>query len=306
MGIGGLVLLDKPSGISSFNCLTIVKKCLNTTRVGHVGTLDPSASGLLGVLTNKCTKLSMLFNDLNKTYLAVIRFGKETSTGDIEGKIIAEAPIPSLDIIKSVSKSFIGSIKQVPPVYSAIKINGHRAYTLARKGKSFHIPERKVTIYDFKINKWSSPDLYIELTCSSGTYVRSFARDLGLASESRAYLHSLKRISIGPFSIEQAVKPHLFQESDIQIPEEFIKKLNNVKCINVSEAVCQKISLGQKIQPEFFNLKGRNRIGCVGVFSKNNLLLAILRRKSGEKLKESECNYSNSDSEWNYMCVLRN
>ena len=248
----------------------------------------------------------MLFNDLNKTYFAVIRFGQETTTCDLEGEIITEAPVPVFDKIKSISESFIGTIKQVPPAYSAVKINGQRAYSLARKGEIIDIPERTVIIHDLKIKRWVSPDLFVEVTCSSGTYIRSLARDLALASGSRAYVHSLKRISIGPFSLSQAVNPQLFQDDNIQPAEDFIKSFNNVACINVSKEVCKKVSFGQQIQPEILDLEMKPKTGYVGLFSINDLLIAVLKRKDVDKIKESECNNYNPDSVWNYMCVLRN
>ena len=154
----------------------------------------------------------MLFNDLNKTYLAVIRFGRETTTGDFEGKIIAEAPVPVFNKIKSVSKSFIGNIKQVPPVYSAIKINGQRAYVLARKGEIIDMPERIVTIYDLKIKKWASPDLCVEVKCSSGTYIRSLAHDFGKALNNGGHLSALRRTKIGDFDVTDAISIEEFEK----------------------------------------------------------------------------------------------
>ncbi len=149
----GLILLNKPSGITSFRVLNIIKKKLNSGKVGHTGTLDKFAEGLMLVLTGKMTKLAPFFSNMDKEYLGVYKFGEETSTLDPEGEITATAAVPGIGIIEKNLDNFIGNILQRPPEFSAIHINGKRAYKIAVSGQKPVIPERPVTIYDYRIKE---------------------------------------------------------------------------------------------------------------------------------------------------------
>jgi tRNA pseudouridine55 synthase len=202
-----LLLLYKPSGVTSFASLKPVKRTISK-KVGHAGTLDKFAEGLMIVLTGTFTKLNPLFSNLDKRYIATILFGKETSTLDPEGEVVATAEVPSIDEISAVLESqFLGTIDQAPPQYSAVHIDGKRAYKMARAGEEVEMPTRKVTIHALKIISWSAPVLQLEVHCSKGTYIRSLARDIAIACGSRGHLTALERTAIGPYFVKEAIDP---------------------------------------------------------------------------------------------------
>lgn len=202
-----LLLVYKPSGVTSFASLKPVKRIISR-KVGHAGTLDKFAEGLMIVLTGTFTKLNPLLSNMDKQYVATVKFGEETTTLDPEGEVVATADVPTLEQILAILESqFLGSISQVPPQYSAIHVDGKRAYKLARAGQEIEMPTRKVIIYSLNIISWEAPNLTLAIHCSKGTYIRSLARDIALACGSRAYLTALKRIAIGPYTIGEAVNP---------------------------------------------------------------------------------------------------
>ncbi|MCD6397917.1 MAG: tRNA pseudouridine(55) synthase TruB, partial [Spirochaetaceae bacterium] len=203
----GLVLLNKPKGITSFRVLGSLKKRINSGKVGHTGTLDKFAEGLMLVLTGKMTKLAPFFTNMDKEYRAVYKFGEETDTLDPEGKTIFTSALPSLEEITNQIKNFKGNIMQVPPDFSAIHINGERAYKLAVKGKKPVLKERPVSVYNYEVENWEPPYLHVKVNCSKGTYIRSLARDLGRSTSSRAYVCELQRTKVGVWNIENSVLP---------------------------------------------------------------------------------------------------
>ena len=198
----GLILLNKPSGITSFDALRDIKKILGTGKAGHTGTLDKFACGLLIVLTGRALKLSKWFTHLDKKYTGKIHFGKETDTLDPEGKIIKETALPSREKVEEILPRFTGSIMQAPPSFSAIHINGKRASDLARTGKTPEMKERGVTIYKLELLSWQPPYADIFVHCSSGTYIRSLARDIAAAAGSNGYLCELTRTQAGNFCLK--------------------------------------------------------------------------------------------------------
>jgi len=199
-----IVLLNKKTDVTSFQCLSPLKRSI-CKKAGHAGTLDKFANGLIISFTGKYTKLNNIFMGLNKVYEATVCFGLGTDTLDPEGKIISKGRIPNLYEIEETLKEFHGTIDQVPPIYSALHVNGQRAYSMAREGKEFEIDSRKVSIYDYKILSYSKPLLKIQIKVSKGFYVRSFARDLANALSTSAYLVDLKRTSIGNFTLDEAI-----------------------------------------------------------------------------------------------------
>jgi len=198
----GIILVNKPKGISSFDVIRKLKKILKTKKIGHTGTLDPLATGLMLICVGKATKLASDLEAKNKVYLADFEIGYATDTYDIEGKRIAENLIDvSKDNLELSLKKFIGDIKQVPPMYSAIKIDGNKLYHLARKGIEIERPERDVTIeyinlLDFKDNKAK-----IETKVSKGCYIRSLIYDIGLDLGTYATMTELQRINVGEYSL---------------------------------------------------------------------------------------------------------
>ena len=205
-----IILIDKPAGISSFGVVAKIRKQLtekfgHKVKVGHTGTLDPFATGLLILLSGKMTKKSNEFLKLDKVYEATLKLGYTSSTGDPEGEITEVVfSKPSLEKTTSVINSFVGTITQTPPKFSAIKINGERAYKLARKGKDFKIPSREVEIYSIDILDYHYPKLKIRCHVSSGTYIRTLAEDIGKKLGTGAYLTSLRRLKIGSYDVKNA------------------------------------------------------------------------------------------------------
>ena len=206
-----IILIDKPAGISSFGVVARVRRYLTNlaghrVKVGHCGTLDPFATGLLILVTGKNTRRASEFSGLDKVYRAVIRLGATSTTGDPEGEITDcdVAHMPNRDEVVVALQQFIGRITQTPPMYSAIKINGRRAYQLARAGQVVDMPSRQVTIYDIRLISYNYPDLTIEAKVSSGTYIRSLAIDIGNALHTGAYVTELRRLSVGEFTVDEA------------------------------------------------------------------------------------------------------
>lgn len=206
-----IILVDKPAGISSFGAVAKVRAKLKAkfghkVKVGHTGTLDPFATGLLILLSGKMTKKSSEFLKLDKVYEARLKLGYTSTTGDPEGKI-EKYNDKTIDIhqIQIIIKQFIGKITQTPPKYSAIKINGERAYKLARQGKDFEIPSRQVEIYSIEILDYHYPELRIRVHCSSGTYIRTLAEDIGKKLGTGAHLTALRRTKIGTYDVKDAI-----------------------------------------------------------------------------------------------------
>lgn len=207
-----IYLIDKPVGWTSFDVVAkirseIYKKTDQKIKVGHTGTLDPFATGLLIVLVGDATKQQSEFMKFDKEYKATIKVGFCSTTGDPEGQLtVVNKTKPKLDEIKRTLKIFTGEIEQIPPKYSAIKISGKRAYELARTGKEFKLKARKVTIHKIEVLKYDYPYLKVKISCSSGTYVRTLAEDIGKNLKTGAYLTELRRTKIGNFDIEDAIK----------------------------------------------------------------------------------------------------
>ena len=210
MATDGIVLLAKKIGLTSFTALTDVKKALETTKVGHTGTLDSFAQGLLVVCTGRLTKLSAYITDFDKEYSAVIKFGEETDTLEYTGNVVKTAPLPSQDQLIKGLEHFTGTYDQIPPVFSSIHVDGKRASELVRKGKEAQVPSRKVTIHKAQLKQVQKTQdgkiLYalIDFSVSKGTYIRSLARDLAQHCGSAAHLVGLYRTRVGTFTIEDA------------------------------------------------------------------------------------------------------
>lgn len=211
--IQDIILIDKPAELSSFGVVARVRRRLSMeagkkVKVGHTGTLDPFATGLLILLANKSTKLSNQFLKLDKWYEATICLGKTSTTGDPEGEIIEQntEKVPTLEEVKAVVNQFVGQITQTVPAYSAVKINGQRAYQLARRGEAVSMPTRQIEIYAIEILSYNYPELVIRTHVSSGTYIRTLGEDIGKALGVGAYLTALRRTQVGDYQIENAAK----------------------------------------------------------------------------------------------------
>jgi len=206
-----LLLVDKPKGITSHDVIDRLRKITGIRKIGHAGTLDPNATGLLivGIGRESTKKLGDLTKRTQKVYIADIFLGETRDTDDIEGKITSKNKNNkefSVKEVNDVVKKFVGDIEQTPPMYSAIKVKGKKLYELARKGKKIEIEPRKVTIHSIKVLKYKYPDLKIKCKVSSGTYIRALTRDIGKELGCGAYLKGLRRTKIGEYSIKKAVE----------------------------------------------------------------------------------------------------
>ena len=206
-----ILLVDKPAGMSSFGVVARIRRKLREeqgkkVKVGHTGTLDPFATGLLIILAGKATKKSDEFLKKDKEYEATVYLGKTSTTGDIEGEISnTSEKVPTIEEIKKACEKFTGEIEQVVPAFSAVKINGERAYKLARKGEKVEMPKRKVTIFSLEIIDYKYPELKIRTHVSSGTYIRTLGEDIGKELGTGAYLTALRRTKIADFNVKDAV-----------------------------------------------------------------------------------------------------
>lgn len=203
----GILNVNKPAGPTSFDLIRTVRKGSGQRKAGHAGTLDPAASGVLLVLLGQAVRVSEYLMDLPKTYRATMRLGIATDTDDAEGRVtrVADtAGISQQEVLRALA-AFVGEIEQTPPAFSAVKVDGQRAYRLARKGAAVAPRPRRVRVYRAELLRFEPPDAEIEVECGKGTYIRSLARDLGEALGCGAHLASLVRTRIGPFAIEAAV-----------------------------------------------------------------------------------------------------
>lgn len=204
--VEGILYVDKPMGPSSHDVIRTIRRLAGIRRVGHTGTLDPLATGLLIVCLGRATRLAEYLMGQDKQYVATIRLGQETDTYDAEGSVVTEKPVDiSSSQLDSALDHFSGEIEQIPPMFSAIKVAGQPLYARARQGQTIERPSRLISIYELKLIKWSSPDLEIQVHCSSGTYIRAIAHDLGQMLGCGGFLTSLRRISIGDHLVEESM-----------------------------------------------------------------------------------------------------
>ena len=204
----GFLCIDKPLGITSHDVVAAVRKISRIKRIGHAGTLDPGASGVLVLAMGPTTRLiEYVQDDTQKTYIATISLGSATDSDDADGAVIAMLPVPALTatVLTTVISSFIGDIQQVPPKVSALHVDGQRMYDLARKGIAPELPARSVHIFSITLHAWNATSITLEVTCGKGTYIRSLARDIGVALGTVAHLAALRRTAVGSFIIQESV-----------------------------------------------------------------------------------------------------
>ena len=254
----GILITNKPKGITSFGMCSKIRKEYNEKKVGHIGTLDPEASGVLPILIGKATKLSDLLMEHDKEYIVEIKLGIKTETGDSEGKVLEETEV-SNDInqeqIENVLKSFLGSRKQVPPMYSALKVNGQKLYELARQGKTIERKPRDIYIDSIELINFNKEENIIKykVNCSKGTYMRVLSEDIALKLGTIGYMLSLVRTRVGAYKLEHEGK---FIE---------LENILDLKKIVLSNDLLKKILNGQKIKTE-------NKDGLVKIYSNNKFI----------------------------------
>jgi tRNA pseudouridine55 synthase len=207
-GQTGLLLIDKPSGITSHDAIDLVRRALRTRKVGHAGTLDPLATGLLLVGVGRATRLLRFLADLVKEYEGTGHLGVRTTTLDAGGEVVERSPVGVSEAdLRAVLAEFVGELQQVPPAYSAIKVKGERLYRAARRGEAVVVPPRTVRVFAFELMRFDPPRFDARVRCSSGTYVRSLVSDVGERLGCGAHLAALRRTAIGPFLVTSARAP---------------------------------------------------------------------------------------------------
>ncbi len=256
--VNGILLLDKSVGMSSNAALQEVKKLFFAKKAGHTGSLDPLASGLLPLCLGEATKLSSFLLDSDKVYEGVCQLGRKTSTGDAEGEVIEERPVPKFDeaSIKKVLSQFLGDIEQIPPMHSAIKQNGQPLYKLAHQGIVVEREPRPVHIYELDYLSHDTLSFRFRLRCSKGTYVRTLVEDMGEVMGCGAHLTDLRRTQVGPFDIEQAVTSEVIAHVAADGGHEELDKLmipmhqalENWPAVRLSENSTYYVRQGQPVQ----------------------------------------------------------
>ena len=204
----GLILINKQKGFTSHDVVNVIRKKLNTKKVGHTGTLDPNATGVLPILVGKATKISKYLMEHDKTYIATIKLGEKTDTGDSEGQVIEEKSIPAdlkKEDINNALQNFFGKQKQVPPMYSAIKINGKKLYEYAREGKEVKLEAREIEIYKIELLEYQNNKIKFEVECSKGTYIRTLCENIAKKLGTVGYMEELQRTKVNNFKIEDSI-----------------------------------------------------------------------------------------------------
>ncbi len=249
----GIILINKNPGFTSSDTVRMAARRLKAGKAGHTGTLDRFASGLLVCVTGSYTRLANYLTDQDKEYEAVIEFGKETSTLDPEGEVVSEGSVPDLPVIESVLPAFRGEILQRPPAYSAVHIDGKRAYKRAAAGEEMVMPERSICIDSFDILDWNAPYLTARIACSKGTYIRSLARDLAVAAGSRASLSELRRTRVGTSLVENAVNPkELNGDTPLDTNRESMERILGLKGVTVLQDFARDFLNGKTIESSMF------------------------------------------------------
>ncbi|MCV6598916.1 MAG: tRNA pseudouridine(55) synthase TruB [Alphaproteobacteria bacterium] len=282
--INGFLVIYKPLGITSNQALGILKRAIGKQKIGHLGTLDPLAEGVLPVALGEATKAIPYLTNNKKTYEIKIKWGEQTSTDDTEGEVIKTSDNrPKLQELKEAINTYQGKIKQTPPNFSACKINGQRAYDLARQGKEVKIRAKDVEIFSIEILDHNEEESSIRVFCSKGTYMRSLARDLGVDLNCYGHCTSIKRTQSGDFNLEQSIMPEDFTNANkkvisisealkdlytLELNNEEAKKIKNGLCITKLEKI-QNIALAinNKTPIAFVKEVGDEKIRAVKVFN---------------------------------------
>jgi tRNA pseudouridine55 synthase len=213
--VSGVLVVDKPIGLTSHDVVQIIRRGTGIRRAGHTGTLDPRASGVLVVLVGPAVRLSEYVSASDKRYQATVRLGSSTDTYDAEGIVTNTAPVVDIseEHFDEILQTFVGEMEQVPPPYSAVKVKGRKAYEMARQGEEVDLAPRIINVYSLEMLEWAPPEAVIDVYCSSGTYVRSLANDLGKALGTGAHLVGLRRTKSGRFTLRDATPLRRLQEA---------------------------------------------------------------------------------------------
>jgi len=285
----GFFNVNKPAGCTSRDVVTRVQRALRC-KIGHAGTLDPLATGVLVLAVGKATRLIQYVQGLKKSYQATFQLGRSSDTEDVEGNVEVElnARAPSASELNATIKEFSGEIEQVPPRYSALKVNGKRAYDLARRGASFDLASRPVTIYDLAVSRFQYPELDLYITCSSGTYVRSLGRDIAIACGTQAVMSQLVRTAIGDYRLSDSVDPEqINSETAAHFLQSPLLALDHLPRVQLDDENVSKLQMGQCISAQDCQDAAE-----VLALDSNGELIGIVRPRDGNQLQPVR-NFSN-------------
>ncbi len=276
----GVLIINKPKDFSSHDVVNVLRKELNTKKVGHTGTLDPKATGVLPILIGNATKISKYLVEHDKTYSVVMELGTRTDTLDSEGKILETRKVETLDEekIKEVLSSFLGKQKQIPPMYSAIKINGKKAYEYARNGQVVEITPREIEIYEMKFKKYFDNQISFIVKCSKGTYIRTLCQDIAERLGTIAYMKELQRTDVDIFNIKDAIsiddiknKKKDVKEAIISIEEVFSKNGKIVLADEKLQYFLNGVKLTFDMQDGIYRVYQKNKFIGLGILEKKLL-----------------------------------
>lgn len=272
----GVLIINKPKGYTSHDIVNIVKKELNITKVGHAGTLDPNATGVLPVLIGNATKISKYLIEHDKVYIAELKLGEKSSTGDLEGEIIEKKSVPKLneDQIKDTLKLFLGKQQQIPPMYSSIKINGKKAYEYARKGLKVEMEPREIEIMNISLIKFQDNIITFKVKCSKGTYIRVLCEDIAKSLGTVGLMKELCRIKVNEFDIKNSVTLDDIKNGNVQVIniEEIFKLQSCIKLNNrETKLFLNGVKLSNNKLDGLYRVYNNNVFLGLGIVS-NNLL----------------------------------
>jgi tRNA pseudouridine55 synthase len=263
--VEGLMLVDKPSGVTSHDVVDVVRRSLRTRKVGHAGTLDPMATGLLILGVGRATRLLRYLGDLSKSYAATGRLGEETDTLDADGQIVRSAPVDvSRAEIEGACAALVGDSLQTPPAYSAVKVGGRKLYEAARKGDALEAPARRIRVDAFEVSAFDGRDVEVRITCSGGTYVRVLVANVGRALGCGAHLVRLRRTAIGPFRVEDARPPGVGEPLPIE------RAIGHLPSVHLDAEEARAASHGRLLGPAAID-------GPYAVFGPDGALKGIYR-----------------------------
>jgi tRNA pseudouridine55 synthase len=263
--VEGLMLVDKPSGVTSHDVVDMVRRSLRTRKVGHAGTLDPMATGLLILGVGRATRLLRYLGDLSKSYAATGRLGEETDTLDADGQIVRSASVDvSRAEIEGACAALVGDSLQTPPAYSAVKVGGRKLYQAARKGDALEAPARRIRVDAFEVSAFDGRDVEVRIACSGGTYVRVLVADVGRALGCGAHLVRLRRTAIGPFRVEDA------RPADVGEPLPIERAIEHLPSVHLDAEEARAASHGRLLGPAAID-------GPYAVFGPDGALKGIYR-----------------------------
>lgn len=286
----GIIIFNKPVGISSHRCVGIVRRALNMKKVGHTGTLDPDASGVLPILVGTSTRAAEFLTAEDKRYRAKVLLGTRTDTLDMAGTVLEENVVNvTEDEIRSAVAKFVGNISQIPPMYSAIQVNGQRLYNLARQGIDIEREARDITVFSIEIQKIDLPHITIDVHCSKGTYIRTLASDIGDELGCGACISELERTSSGDFTIENAITPEdlnaLAEKGEAHkalLPLDSFFKGYDAICLDKKRA--DRVKNGVSI---FY--RGKEQGKCYRLYDDDGEFIALARFEMSEEDEGREC-----------------